>query len=201
MTDYIQDANLSLRAKGLLATMATLNGEITMQDLVMLTNDSEKTIYSTLLELVAMGYSVKIDTKAEKPKMSKNHVPYDEIVALYNDICGSKGFPKVAKLTNTRRGNIRGRWKEYPDLEKFKTVFTYITESEWCQGKNPSGWKADFDFAVAQSKFPRILEGFYNHKKTEPQKPTPSFNKASFFESAIRRTEQSIKERTANGKL
>ena len=72
MTDYIQDANLSLRAKGLLATMATLNGEITMQDLVMLTNDSEKIIYSTLLELVAMGYSVKIDTK-EKPKMSKRN--------------------------------------------------------------------------------------------------------------------------------
>ena len=111
----------------------------------------------------------------------KDIAPTETIFELYNDIC--KSLPKADVLSETRRKAIRARWKETPDIEKFRRVFENLEKSDFCKGNNDRGWKANIDFALS-TKFPKILEGFYN-KAEEPKKE--SFNAASFFAAAVNR--------------
>lgn len=135
-------------------------------------------------------------TPTPKKRVSDD-VPYDDIVKLYNEIC-TPTLPKAEKLTRDRKQNISARWHDYPDLEKFKTVFRNLVGSPWCTGSNDRGWKADFNFAIAPTKFPRLLEGFYGNKSKEKEEPKKSFDANSFFASAIRRTAEA-REKANNG--
>ena len=59
---------------------------------------------------------------------------------------------------------------------KIKAVFGDIVESEWievvkklsnssfCNGKNDSGWKANFDFLVKPGTNVKVLEGNYDNR-------------------------------------
>ena len=56
-------------------------------------------------------------TSAEK----SDPTPYTKIMQLYNEICLS--FPKIQKIDGARRKAVAARFKTYPDIANFETLF------------------------------------------------------------------------------
>lgn len=83
-------------------------------------------------------------------------------VDTYNSIC--KSLPKCQRLNAKRSKSISRVLKNYSE-EEILEVFNNLENSDFCTGKNESGWKADIDFLLKEDKFDRILEGRYNNKK------------------------------------
>lgn len=83
-------------------------------------------------------------------------------VDTYNSICVS--LPKCQRLNAKRTKAISRILKTYSE-EEILEVFNNLENSDFCKGKNDSGWKADIDFLLKEDKFDRILEGRYNSKR------------------------------------
>lgn len=89
--------------------------------------------------------------------------PYQEILKLFNEICIS--YPRVRGLGGNRRKLMGGRWREFPDLGVFRTVFENAESSSFMKGQGNRGWAADFDWMIRPSNFQKILEGKYLDKE------------------------------------
>jgi uncharacterized protein YdaU (DUF1376 family) len=102
--------------------------------------------------------------------------PVAEIVALYHEYLPT--LPSVVALSPSRKRAIAARWREVctqdgmdrnEGLEWFAWFFKHAARSGFLTGKVPgkSGrtWRADLDFLMTASKFPRVVEGAY-HKET-----------------------------------
>ena len=77
---------------------------------------------------------------------SNSNVPYQEIVDSWNQNA-PPALPRVSKLTDKRRKKIKPAWKDYPNLEWWRTLFTDIRLSDWHSGRD--SWKgADFDWVL-----------------------------------------------------
>lgn len=83
-------------------------------------------------------------------------------VDTYNSICVS--LPKCNRLNAKRSKAISRVLKNYSE-EEILTAFNNLESSDFCKGKNESGWKADIDFLLKEDKFDRVLEGRYNSKR------------------------------------
>lgn len=91
-------------------------------------------------------------------------VPYQAIVDSYNKICLS--LPKAIKLTDKRKRAIRARWKEYGDIQVFRTVFTKVEASDFLTGRSGK-WRAPgFDWLMEPGNMVKILEGSYDNTKS-----------------------------------
>jgi len=88
------------------------------------------------------------------------------VVERWNAMCGLVGLPTVSKVTDQRRIAIKKRLEEY-SAEKIEEVFNLVSKSAFLLGENDRGWKADFDFVINKSKFPKILEGSYQGNTTK----------------------------------
>jgi len=104
-------------------------------------------------------------TNPDQPGASKaERIPYDRIVAIYNEVCGAR-LPKCIKLTNKRRTQIKGCWNlefngKYPFRkgEFWSAYFTdCLTNKHWT-GENDRGWTADIEFLTKQDKVLKVLE-------------------------------------------
>lgn len=112
------------------------------------------------------------DNKAIREKGNKeilsesppNPMPVRQIADLYNEICVS--FPKVASVSEARKKQIGARWKQYPDLETFRLLFTKAEASAFLKGHNDRNWSASFDWMTKDANMPKILEGQYDDKKS-----------------------------------
>ena len=83
-------------------------------------------------------------------------------VDTYNSIC--KSLPKCQRLNAKRSKAISRVLKNYSE-EEILTAFNNLENSDFCKGKNDSGWRADIDFLLKEEKFDRVLEGRYNNKR------------------------------------
>lgn len=92
--------------------------------------------------------SLKID------KITKEE--YDQIKMFFNETC--KELPKIIKITETRKTIIRNILKKYKK-EEIGEVFKLVSTSNFMNGKNERGWKADFDWILKPKNFLKILEG------------------------------------------
>ena len=100
-------------------------------------------------------------------------VDIKEVVKMYHSICVD--YPKLVKLTNTRRIKIKLRWQEMSELaqtdERFadgysvlRVILAKMQASKFMKGDNKQGWKADFDWILENDKnWPKILEGKYDN--------------------------------------
>ncbi|MCL2132424.1 MAG: hypothetical protein FWH36_08270 [Lentimicrobiaceae bacterium] len=91
-----------------------------------------------------------------------------KIVENYHAICISLG--KVRLLTKERDKKIRLRFAEmesagFEPYAAFSLVFEKMQDSDFCNGKNERGWRADFDFSVRNDKnWLKIYEGKYDNQ-------------------------------------
>lgn len=96
----------------------------------------------------------------------------ETLASLWNDNCGE--LPKVQKLSPKRKVKAASRLKAEPSPEYWESVIKRIAASDFCNGDNNSGWKADFDFLVQPDTHLKALEGKYDNRlggsKTKQQR-------------------------------
>lgn len=105
----------------------------------------------------------------------KEKTPYqEEIVSLWNEICGVK-LPKVTVISESRKKKIKLRLIESgargtdATMLWAKTLFTKIAESSFLCGDNGCQWRANFDWVFDNStNWVKILEGNYDNGRAQP---------------------------------
>lgn len=88
-------------------------------------------------------------------------INYQLIADMYNDICIS--FPKVTKLSETRKKAIKARLKKY-SLEDLKRAFEMAEQSDFLKGSNNRNWSASFDWLLNDNNLAKVLDGNYTNR-------------------------------------
>jgi len=106
--------------------------------------------------------TVRVKTPRSSP------VPAQEIVNNWNDFAEINRLPKVVKITNTLRAQIRQRWNDIPSLEQWDNFFDEIGSSRFLSGKAPAGngrtqpFRATLLWVTKETNFAKIAAGEYN---------------------------------------
>ena len=104
--------------------------------------------------------------KDKEGERDKEKIDYQKIVNMYNDTCVS--FPKLTKLSETRKKSIRARLNTYT-YEDFQTLFSKAESSDFLKGKNSRDWQATFDWLIKDNNMAKTLDGNYDNKTTQKQ--------------------------------
>lgn len=116
--------------------------------------------------------SKKIEVEKEKNKTpmslsaKADPVPIREIVDLYHQRLPQ--LPKCQKLTKTREGYIKQRWREdMPAMQNWENFFDYVANSEFLTGRaqprnGDRPFIADLEWITRAGNFAKILEGKYH---------------------------------------
>ncbi len=91
-----------------------------------------------------------------------NEINYDAIIKLYHDLCPKMN--KVQVVNDQRKGFINARYAEF-GMEKVTEVLRRAGESDFLNGINDKGWKADFEWLMRPTNFVKVLEGKYNNQQ------------------------------------
>lgn len=94
-------------------------------------------------------------------KPTEKKIDYDQIKDIFNQVCHQ--LPKVQKLSDARKKLIMERAKEH-GLETIGEVFRNVSESDFMNGINKTGWTANFDWIFNRQNFLKIFEGNYKNK-------------------------------------
>lgn len=104
----------------------------------------------------------------KKEKENKVVVPYAAVIELWNTVCSA--YPKVVKLTDSRRTKIKLRLGEFSgDPEQWlpltRQLFDRVQASNFLHGDNRNGWSATFDWLFENSgNWVKVMEGNYDNK-------------------------------------
>lgn len=96
------------------------------------------------------------------PPIAENEIEEvkpEHVVEAWNAMAETCGLPK-AKLTPNRRPKLRTFVKRN-SVDDITEAIWKIPQSDFLCGRNDRAWKADLDFLLNPSKFPKILEGSY----------------------------------------
>lgn len=109
----------------------------------------------------------------EKRKEQKIEIeyPYQDIMRLWNEICGVV-LPKLKALNDSRRNKIRVRLNEAkcktPDemTQWARELFTTCAGSRFLCGENNHQWTASFDWLFSNStNWVKVMEGNYSNDR------------------------------------
>ncbi len=111
------------------------------------------------------------ETETEKENTSSlgtnDRVPVVKIVELYHKTLPQ--LPACKIITNTRRANIKQRWKsgDLPGLDNWEHYFDYVSQSEFLMGLTEGRgdrppFKADLEWLSKPSNFAKVYEGKYH---------------------------------------
>lgn len=108
-----------------------------------------------------------------KDRLSKDkereYINYQQIADLYNETCVS--FPRVTKLSDTRKRTIKARLKQYT-IDDFRKLFQMAEESSFLKGQNARDWSASFDWLIKDSNMAKVLDGNYADRQGAQQEAT-----------------------------
>lgn len=74
-------------------------------------------------------------------------------------------LPKIRSCTNKRKTSFTARMKDQFFRENWKAGIDRIAASDFCTGKNSTGWRADIDFFLRDGSLVKIMEGKYDNRK------------------------------------
>lgn len=94
----------------------------------------------------------------------KDNINYQQIADMYNNTCVS--FPKLVKLSDTRKKAIKARLKTY-NIEDFQKLFEMAEKSDFLKGRNDRNWSATFDWLIKDGNMAKVLENYYGNKGAE----------------------------------
>ena len=103
----------------------------------------------------------KPDIKPDKDMSSDDDLTVDDVVEAWNDLAAKCDLPRVTKVTETRRKQIKARIREY-ETDDWSKAMSAIYRSKFLRGENDRGWKADFDFLLQPKSFIKLVEGSYD---------------------------------------
>lgn len=126
-------------------------------------SEDEKTIALCLAILENRGVIeiVKKDGKVDTiSSAADNPIPdYEEIVNLFNEICGKK-LPQITVVSANRKKAIRSLLKTFT-REQISEAFKAAKDSDFLTGENSRKWKATFDWIIKEQNMAKILDGNY----------------------------------------
>ena len=100
----------------------------------------------------------KIEKESELEGEKERRADYQLIADMYNDTCVS--FPRLTKLSDSRKKAIRARLRQY-DVEDFRKLFRMAEESNFLKGQNSQNWSASFDWLIKDANMAKVLDGNY----------------------------------------
>lgn len=106
--------------------------------------------------------NTKSESNTESQKADETSCPYSEIQSLYSSIC--KSYPKLTKLSDSRKKAIHARFAAGYTLDDFKRLFEMAESSQFLKGQNNRNWSANFDWLIKDANIAKVLEGNYNNK-------------------------------------
>jgi hypothetical protein len=155
------------------------------------TNDKRITryTYSSLDSLdtkdLSLGNGKSLDTDIEDKSQkgstaSSEAVPssYQEIVDYYHKAC--PGLPRVRANSKARVDAVRRLKKQMP-IDDIREMLGKAGRSDFLNGKNDRGFKADFTWLLNPTNAVKVLEGRYDNRAAPP-KPTGTPNRFHNFE-------------------
>lgn len=71
-------------------------------------------------------------------------------------------IPHVVSIKGKREGNVKARIREY-GIDKVYEMITKASQSDFLNGKNKRGWRADFSWLFLPTNFQKVLEGNYDN--------------------------------------
>jgi len=104
----------------------------------------------------------------EKATIDKAQIDFDKIVEDYHSLCPA--LPRVTKLTDQRKSQIRARIKDHGE-EKLLEVFRVAGASDYLCGKR-NGWLANLDWLINSTNFLKVYEGNYNNSNASKNETT-----------------------------
>lgn len=99
------------------------------------------------------------EVKEEKGSVASRppaHVLFD----IWNQHRGM--LPKAMALSAARLKHCKLRWNENPNPKYWEKVVNRLSASQFCNGNNDRGWRADIDFLLRPDTHLRALEGKYD---------------------------------------
>jgi hypothetical protein len=81
----------------------------------------------------------------------------------YNDMARRLGLPVANVLTDARKVKIVARIREAGGMAAFENALANVERSAFLQGRNDSGFRADFDFICQAKSFSRLMDGGYGN--------------------------------------
>lgn len=105
--------------------------------------------------------SIGEDRREDAPP-AHAHVPYQEIMDLYNATCVS--YPRCKSMSEARKKAIRARFNAGYTLDDFRVLFTKAEASSFLKGKNNRNWSATFDWMLKDANMSKVLDGNYDDR-------------------------------------
>lgn len=84
------------------------------------------------------------------------------LIHLWNEHSGK--LPKVKQSNSTRNRKIQNICTQQ-DVQSWILTIQRMSESDFCNGKNNTGWKATFDFLLQPETWLKVNEGKYDNNK------------------------------------
>lgn len=131
-------------------------------------NNSTNGNANALQKPVNINRNINENILREGEKEPVESIDYNAIIGLWVKHCPE--LSKPTKMTDKRRDKVRIRLSEMgktraEQIATLETVFTKIGASDFCNGKNERGWKADFDWVfVNESNWVKVIENKYINK-------------------------------------
>jgi hypothetical protein len=104
------------------------------------------------------------ETEVKKTESKDIRETVENAVEIYNSACTETGWPKVQKITDTRRKHLLARLKDCGGLEGWRAAIDRARQSDFLCGRTNSGWTGSFDFLTNQSNFTKLNEGNYDNR-------------------------------------
>ena len=92
-----------------------------------------------------------------------------EAVSAYNLSADRAGWPKVQKLSTSRRAAIKARLKDCGGSEGWLIAMAKAEASPFLTGQTSRPFLASFDFLTKQANFTKLMEGNYDDRTNNSQ--------------------------------
>ena len=119
---------------------------------------------------VNVNGSVNVNVSVNDNELkNKENYSYTFFQEKWNEILE----PQILKLSDKRKEKLKSRINKDADFVKhFEICLNLIKTTPFLSGENKNGWKADFDWLIANdTNYLKVLEGKYgSHKKSEEEK-------------------------------
>ena len=146
-----------------------------LQELQIIEQPTLRGRYADVTQMCStIQYKTEQDTADREKHVSGRAKALPPLASFWNENCGN--LPKVKACGKDRTRKAELRLKEKPDLQYWAQVISILKASDFCNGKNERGWRADFDFLLREETANKALEGKYENRKQDNRSAnTPGF--------------------------
>jgi hypothetical protein len=99
------------------------------------------------------------------PKREASGDALPMLAIIWNNNCGK--LPKVQVMNAKRLRLANQRYRE-TGVSEWTEIVQRIAASDFCNGKNDRGWRADFDFLIQDTTRAKVREGKYDNRRNGP---------------------------------